>query len=128
MAENNNTIMDMVRRFAGADPEAEDTVLEMCYRAAVAWYEAAGVPEEPENELWLFWACNLAAWMYDNRGNADANAAVPVYIVTSVHQLRKPRTQSAAGSSAGTEAGTQQGDGAETGGSGSEENNPEVSG
>ena len=128
MAENNNTIMDMVRRFAGADPEAEDTVLEMCYRAAVAWYEAAGVPEEPENELWLFWACNLAAWMYDNRGNADANAAVPVYIVTCVHQLRKPRTQSAAGSSAGTEAGTQQGTASETGGSGSEENNPEVSG
>ena len=66
--------------------------------------------------------------MYDNRGNADANAAVPVYIVTSVHQLRKPRTQSAAGSSAGTEAGTQQGTASETGGSGSEENNPEVSG
>jgi hypothetical protein len=28
--------------------------------------------------------------MYDNRGNADASAAVPAYIVTSVHQLRKP--------------------------------------
>ena len=88
MAGNNN-IMDMVRRFAGADPAAEDTVLTMCYRAAVAWYEEAGVPEDTENELWLFWVCNLAAWMYDNRGNADANAAVPVYIVTSVHLLRK---------------------------------------
>ncbi len=88
MAGNNN-IMDMVRRFAGADPAAEDTVLTMCYRAAVAWYEAAGVPEDTENELYVFWVCNLAAWMYDNRGNADPNAAVPVYIVTSVHLLRK---------------------------------------
>ena len=89
MAEKKG-IMDMVRRFAGADPAAEDTVLEMCYRAAVEWYRAAGVPEDPQNELWMFWACNLAAWMYDNRGNADANAAIPPYIVTSVHQLRKP--------------------------------------
>ena len=88
MAENN--ILDMVRRFAGADPAVADTVLEMCYRAAVGWYEAAGVPANPGNDLWLFWVCNLAAWMYDNRGNADANAAVPIYIVTSVHQLRKP--------------------------------------
>ena len=88
MAGNKN-IMDMVRRFAGADPAAEDTVLEMCYRAAVEWYRAAGVEEDPENDLYQFWTANLAAWMYDNRGNADANAAVPVYIVTSVHQLRR---------------------------------------
>lgn len=89
MAETRNDILDKVRRFAGADPEAEDTVLEMCYRAAVEWYREAGV--EPRNsELYTFWVCNLAAWMYDNRGNADANAAVPAYIVTSVHQLRKP--------------------------------------
>jgi len=85
---DNKSIMDMVRRFAGADPAAEDTVLEMCYRAAVEWYKAAGVQEDDQNELWVFWVCNLAAWMYDNRGNADPNAAVPVYIVTSVHQLR----------------------------------------
>ena len=88
MADSN--IMGMVRRFAGADPAAEDTVLEMCYRAAVEWYKAAGVQEDEENELWVFWVCNLAAWMYDNRGNADTNTAVPVYIVTSVHQLRRP--------------------------------------
>ena len=100
MAENND-IMDKVRRFAGADPTAEDTVLQMCYRAAVAWYEEAGVPENPTNELWLFWVCNLAAWMYDNRGNADPNAAVPIYIVTSVHQLRKPAA--ASGGATGSE-------------------------
>lgn len=87
MAES---IMEKVRRFAGADPATPDAVLEMCYRAAVAWYEAAGVPEDPESDLWLFWVCNLAAWMYDNRGNADPGAAVPAYIVTSVHQLRRP--------------------------------------
>ena len=90
MAEERNDIMDMVRRFAGADPAAEDTVLEMCYRAAVEWYKAAGVPEDNGNDLYVFWVANLAAWMYDNRGNADVNAAVPLYITTSVHQLRRP--------------------------------------
>jgi hypothetical protein len=87
MADSN--IMGMVRRFAGADPAAEDTVLEMCYRAAVEWYKAAGVNENPDNDLWVYWVCNLAAWMYDNRGNAEAGAAVPVYIVSSVHMLRE---------------------------------------
>ena len=86
MAES---IMEKVRRFAGAAPAVSDTVLEMCYRAAVEWYKAADVPEDTENDLWLFWVCNLAAWMYDNRGNADANAVIPPYIVTSVHQLRR---------------------------------------
>jgi hypothetical protein len=81
-------IMDMVRRFAGADPEAEDTVLEMCYRAAVAWYEGAGVPANPGSDSWLYYVCNLAAWYYDNRGNADKDAAIPPYILASVHQLR----------------------------------------
>ena len=93
MAEEINGIMDMVCRFAGADPEANDPVLMMCYRAAVAWYEAAGVPENTGDELYDFWVCNLAAWMYDNRGNAEAGAAVPAYIVTSVHQLRKGVTR-----------------------------------
>jgi len=100
-----NTALDMVRRFAGADPEAEDTILEMCYRAAVAWYEGAGVPEMAADDQYLFWVCNLAAWMYDNRGNADANAAVPVYIVTSVHQLRARAKTYTAGTGTGTETG-----------------------
>ena len=108
-----NEIMDMVRRFAGADPDAEDTVLQMCYQAAVAWYEAAGVPADTDNKLWLFWVCNLAAWMYDNRGTADRDAHVPAYIVTSVHQLRPLRRTSAAGT--GTETGTGTDTGTETG-------------
>ena len=82
-----------MRRFAGADPAADDAVLTMCYRAAVEWYEAAGVPEDNGSEAYLFWVCNLAAWMYDNRGNADANAAIPAYIVTSVHQLRRGKAK-----------------------------------
>ena len=82
--------LEMVRRFAGADPDAYTTVLDMCVQAAVAWYQAAGVPAGDNDALYDFWVCNLAAWMYDNRGNADPGAAVPVYIVTSVHQLRKP--------------------------------------
>ena len=98
-----NEIMDMVRRFAGADPDAEDTVLQMCYQAAVAWYEAAGVPADTDNKLWVFWVCNLAAWMYDNRGTADKDAHVPAYIVTSVHQLRPLRRTSAAAAGTGTD-------------------------
>ena len=88
---SNEEIREKVRRFAGADPQTEDSILDLCYRAAVGWYEQAGVEQDPDSELWLFWVCNLAAWMYDNRGNADPGAEVPVYIVTSVHQLRKPR-------------------------------------
>ena len=38
--------------------------------------------------LYRFWVANLAAWMYDNRGNAEAQAAIPAYILSSVHQLR----------------------------------------
>ena len=82
--------IDMVRRFAGADPDEDSTVLEMCLRAAVEWYEQAGVPAA-SGYLYDFWVANLAAWMYDNRGNADPNAAVPAYIVTSVHQLRRAK-------------------------------------
>ena len=106
MADNND-MMAMVRRFAGADPATEDAVLEMCYSAAVAWFEEAGVPTNPTNDLWKFWVCNLAAWMYDNRGNAEASAAIPIYIVTSVHQLRKrvPPNTGSAGSNDGTAAG-----------------------
>ena len=80
--------MDMVRRFAGADPDADITVLQFCYNAAVEWYKNAGVPANTAGGLYEFWVANLAAWMYDNRGNADAAAAVPAYIVASVHQLR----------------------------------------
>lgn len=80
--------LDAVRRFAGAEGEEEDAALEMCLKAAVAWYEAAGVSAYTDSDSYDFWVANLAAWMYDNRGNADASAAIPAYIVTSVHQLR----------------------------------------
>lgn len=79
--------LDMVRRFAGAEGDEEDPALEMCLKAAIAWYEGAGVPYSTGDD-YEFWVANLAAWMYDNRGNADAGAAIPAYIVTSVHQLR----------------------------------------
>lgn len=91
-----DSMMDMVRRFAGADPNAEDQVLEMCLEAAVAWYEGAGVPATTGGSLYTFWVANLAAWMYDNRGNADSNAEIPRYIVASVHQLRSRSGRSGA--------------------------------
>ncbi len=76
--------MDMLRRFAGADPEGDQQVLGMCLKAAVEWYAKAGVPET-QSDLYDFWVCNLASWMYDNRGG---DGKVPEYIVASVHQLR----------------------------------------
>jgi hypothetical protein len=93
MAESSggNSMLDKVRRFAGADPDADSTVLEMCLRAAVEWYAQAGVPANTDGYLYEFWVANLAAWMYDNRGNADSNANIPSYIVQSVHQLRPAR-------------------------------------
>lgn len=79
--------LDMVRRFAGADPDADSSVLELCYQAAVEWYSRAGVPENTAGTLYDFWCCNLAAWFYDNRGAEDEHH-IPQYIVQSVHQLR----------------------------------------
>ena len=87
--------LDLVRRFAGADPDADTTVLQLCLDAAAQWYAKAGVPATTEGSLYDFWVANLAAWMYDNRGNADAAAAVPQYIVASVHQLRPRRLRGA---------------------------------
>lgn len=80
--------MDMVRRFAGADPDADPSVLETCCRAALSWYDAAGVTPKNTSAIdqYAFWVANLAAWFYDNRGASDAN--IPPYIVASVHQLR----------------------------------------
>ena len=80
--------LDYIRRFAGADPDEDGALLESLRDAAVEWYEKAGVPRTTEGALYDFWVANLAAWMYDNRGNADGNAAIPAYIVSSVHQLR----------------------------------------
>lgn len=91
MSENTSIDMDMVRRFAGADPEEDDAVLSFCVSAAVEWYARAGVPADTAGGLYPFWVANLAAWMYDNRGSADAGANVPSYIVQSVHQLRPRR-------------------------------------
>lgn len=82
--------MDMVRRFAGA-PDADQDLLAFHVAAATEWYERAGVPAETEGDLYAFWVANLAAWFYDNRGNADGNANIPGYIVQSVHQLRRKK-------------------------------------
>lgn len=79
--------LDLARRFAGADPE-DDAVLEACLSSAVSYFKGAGVNANLEDPQYDYQVCNLAAWYYDNRGTADANAAIPMYIVTSVHQLR----------------------------------------
>lgn len=107
--------LDTVRRFAGADPTVEDLALEMCRDAAAAWYEAAGVPTDTDSRLYDFWVCNLAAWMYDNRGNADAGANIPAFIVASVHQLRPKRTAAGTASGTGTGTGTETETGTGTG-------------
>lgn len=82
--------MDFMRRFAGVDPDSDTTVLEMCVEAAQSWYRRAGVPDQDGNALYDFWICNLAAWMYDNRGATGNEAQVPPFIVSSIHQLRVP--------------------------------------
>lgn len=80
--------VEYLRRFAGADPGEDDAVLKDMLDAAVDWYEKAGVPRTTPGASYNFWVANLAAWMYDNRGNAEALATIPAYIVSSVHQLR----------------------------------------
>lgn len=85
--------MDMVRRFAGVDPDGDTQVLGLCLKAAEQWYEGAGVPKNDGDELYDFWVSNLAAWFYDSRGAGGNTAVVPPYIVTSVHQLRGRKTK-----------------------------------
>lgn len=80
--------IDMVRRFAGADPGSDEAVLGLCLRAAESWYERAGVAKREGDDLYDFWVSNLAAWMFDQRGAGGDEANVPPYIVHSVHQLR----------------------------------------
>lgn len=88
--------MDMVRRFAGCDDDADSAVLEACVNAAEAWYEAAGVPKpSAPDPLYDFWLANLAAWMYDMRGAGGDSTTVPPYFVTSVHQLRPIKAREA---------------------------------
>ena len=84
--------LEMIRRFAGADPDAHSSGLEMCFQAAVDGYAKAGVPETTAGQMYQFWLCNLAAWFYDNRG-ADDERHIPRYIVESVHQLRPARSR-----------------------------------
>lgn len=80
--------VDSVRRFAGADPDEDEEQIELCLEAAIEWYENAGVRARSNSALYDFWVANLAAWFFDNRGNADVNAQIPPYIIASVHQLR----------------------------------------
>ena len=77
--------LDMIRRFAGADPDADTSVLIMAYLAAASWYEQAGVPADCGVEMYDFWVCNLAAWYYDHRGDSGE---IPKLYIASVHQLR----------------------------------------
>lgn len=92
----------MAKRFAGIPDEAEDSVFAGCVAAAEAWYAAAGVgPMLAGEPLYDFWIANLAAWMYDNRGDAESGRQVPTYIVTSVHALRYLVKQAEAGAGGG---------------------------
>lgn len=85
--------IEMVRQFAGIDPDCGDQVLALCLDAAVEWYRNAGVPPREGDSLYDLWVCNLAAWLYDNRGAGGDQANVPPYIVHSVHQLRPKRKE-----------------------------------
>ena len=85
--------IDMLRSFAGIDPDCDNQALELCLKAAVGWYTRAKVPPREGDDLYDFWVCNLAAWMYDNRGAGGNEANVPPYIVHSVHQLRPKRKE-----------------------------------
>ena len=80
--------IDELRRFAGADPDEDESVLGGCLAAAVAWYQESGVPPMEGNALYKYWCLSLATWFYDNRGLTGEKVTLPPYIVSSVHQLR----------------------------------------
>jgi hypothetical protein len=79
--------LDQVKAFAGADPDTDDTALEMCMKAAIGWYRSSGITADhcSDPDDYDFWVSNLAAFFYDHRGG---DAEIPAPIVHSVHQLR----------------------------------------
>ncbi len=79
--------MEEARRFAGEDPQCENPVLELCFRAAQDWYRRAGVPPREFDSEYDYWVYYLTSWKYDNRGAGAAEA--PPCVLSSLHQLRR---------------------------------------
>lgn len=79
--------LERMRQFCGTDPDADTTALEMCLKAAVSWYEAAGVPRTTTGDDYDFWVANLGAWFYDHRGDGTTDFAIPQYFVVSKWQM-----------------------------------------
>lgn len=80
--------IESLRRFAGADPEEDDSVLTACLEAAMEWYAGAGVPQDTTGALYDFYVQNLAAYFYDSRGTAEPGAHIPDEFTSSLHMLR----------------------------------------
>lgn len=81
--------LETLKRFAALDPDADDTVIQLCMDAAIKWFEDAGVPSGTVAKTYELGVYRLASHFYDNRGNTDQAAdLVPPTVFSVIHQLR----------------------------------------
>ena len=81
-------VKDNVRSLAGVADGSQDDILAACFDAAVKWFENADVPNRDGDPLYMVMVSMLTVWFRVSPGLAGADAQIPQYIVTSVHQLR----------------------------------------
>lgn len=94
-------VRDQARRFAGVTDDSQDAILESCFDAAKQWFENAGVAERDGDDLYTAMVMMLMVWFRTSVGMTGQDAAIPPYIVTSVHQLRQTDEDTAASEEAG---------------------------
>ncbi len=88
--------IDDLKRYAGLGPDGDAATLALCMRAAVKWYENAGVtaPIAEENPLYNLGVYMLAVHYFDNRGVMDSSGTLrgdnnlPFGVMSIMHQLR----------------------------------------
>ena len=88
--------IDELKRYAGLSPDGDAATLTLCMRAAMKWFENAGVvaPTEEENPLYNLGVYQLALHYYDNRGVLDSSGTLrgsdnlPFGVLSIMNQLR----------------------------------------
>ena len=63
-----------LREYLALPPDAPDTIVDICLKAAKSKARTAGIPEFLNNKQYDMFLCALAACWYDNRGMTFQNA------------------------------------------------------
>lgn len=60
--------IETLRDYLNLPPDAEDSIAELCMKAAKSKARAAGIPDYKNNATYDLFLCALAGCWYDNRG------------------------------------------------------------